>query len=261
MAPLPRADNPPQIGSILKEARTRRGLDIRTVEERTKIRTKYLRALENEDWDALPGPAYARGFLRTYASLLGLDAEALVDELRRRAEQEEGHPYALAEPVLREHHPPGSGGGGLDRRILVAALVGGLAILLLVLGLTAGSDDEEGKGRRAAKQERKGDRGKQQSEGQAAPDTVTVRLVARSPTEVCLVSRGGDVLLDNQLLATGDEEGEFEADEFALSLGPGVLQLTANGDSRRIAAQGPVAYELTPRNIREVGPDPDPECP
>jgi cytoskeleton protein RodZ len=73
-------DRGPQIGSVLKETRKRQGIDIRTVEEMTKIRIKYLRALENEEWDTLPGPAYARAFLRTYAELLGLDGEALVDE-------------------------------------------------------------------------------------------------------------------------------------------------------------------------------------
>jgi hypothetical protein len=70
-----------RIGEVLKGARTRQGLDIGTVEERTKIRTKYLRALEAEDWERLPSPAYAKGFLRTYSNLLGLDADAIVDRI------------------------------------------------------------------------------------------------------------------------------------------------------------------------------------
>ena len=78
------------IGEVLKRARTRQKVDIRTVEEQTKIRTKYLRALENEEWDVLPGPAYAKGFLRTYAQFLGLDGDALVDEYRRTVESSLG---------------------------------------------------------------------------------------------------------------------------------------------------------------------------
>ena len=73
-----------EIGATLRDARRRYGMEVREVEERTKIRAKYIRALENEDWETLPAPAYVRGFLRTYAQMLGLDGEMLVDEYRRR---------------------------------------------------------------------------------------------------------------------------------------------------------------------------------
>ena len=63
-------------------------------------RPKYLRALENEDWEGLPGPAYARGFIRAYADEVGIDSEVLVDEYRRRHEAPTGT-YEHAEPVLR----------------------------------------------------------------------------------------------------------------------------------------------------------------
>ena len=89
-----------RIGEVLKRSRTRQGIEIADVEERTKIRTKYLRALESEEWDVLPSPAYAKGFLRTYAQLLGLDADAIVDEYRRQVESElpAGPPLRLGEP-------------------------------------------------------------------------------------------------------------------------------------------------------------------
>ena len=91
-----------RIGEVLKRARTRSKLDIHTVEQRTKIRTKYLRALENEEWEVLPGHPYAKGFLRTYAQCLGLDGAALVDEYRRTVESSlgPGAPLQFAEPVL-----------------------------------------------------------------------------------------------------------------------------------------------------------------
>ena len=66
------------IGESLRRARTERGLELATVSEAIKIRVRYLRALEAEDWDALPAPAYARGFLRTYATYLGLDADQVL---------------------------------------------------------------------------------------------------------------------------------------------------------------------------------------
>ena len=62
----------------------RQHLDIVDFEARTKIRGKYLRALEDEEWGLLPGYPFVKGFLRTYADMLGLDGRALVDEFKRQ---------------------------------------------------------------------------------------------------------------------------------------------------------------------------------
>jgi hypothetical protein len=72
------------IGSSLREARERQNLDFAALEERTKIRPKYLRALEDERFDLLPAPTYVRGFLRSYAEALGLDGQPFVDEYNSR---------------------------------------------------------------------------------------------------------------------------------------------------------------------------------
>jgi cytoskeletal protein RodZ len=72
------------IGSTLREARERANLDIMDFEVRTKIRAKYLRAMEDEEWSLLPGYTFTKGFLRTYADMLGLDGRALVDEFKRQ---------------------------------------------------------------------------------------------------------------------------------------------------------------------------------
>src|SRR5688572_4224463 len=72
----------PSIGETLREARMRQRLDIADVENRTKIRAKYLRALENEEFGMLPGPTFVKTFLRTYAEMLGLDPHMLVEEYR-----------------------------------------------------------------------------------------------------------------------------------------------------------------------------------
>lgn len=68
----------PEIGSSLKAAREKKGITLREVEDATKVRVKYLEALENEDYSILPGRVYAVGFLRSYASYLGLDSDELV---------------------------------------------------------------------------------------------------------------------------------------------------------------------------------------
>ena len=77
----------PEIGETLREARMRRRIDMAEVETATKIRAKYLRALENEEWDLLPGPTFVKTFLRTYAEYLELDPRRLVEEYRQRYER------------------------------------------------------------------------------------------------------------------------------------------------------------------------------
>src|SRR5207248_7506115 len=90
------------IGSTLREARMRERIDISEVETRTKIRAKYLRALENEEWDLLPGPVYAKSFMRTYSDFLGLDSRMLLDEFKRRYESPSVHDVRAPTTIARE---------------------------------------------------------------------------------------------------------------------------------------------------------------
>src|SRR5919206_3516687 len=98
----------PSIGETLREARMRQRLDITDVEAKTKIRAKYLRALENEDFGMLPGPTFVKSFLRTYAEFLGLDPHLLVEEYRVRhdpRDESELTPFARP-PRGRQRRPP-----------------------------------------------------------------------------------------------------------------------------------------------------------
>lgn len=87
-----------EIGSSLRAARMRQGLELSEVERDTRIRAKYLGALEDERFDVLPGPAYTKGFLRSYADYLGLDAQRFLDEYKTRFAAEE---ELAAAPPLR----------------------------------------------------------------------------------------------------------------------------------------------------------------
>ena len=73
-----------EIGNSLREARVRQQLDFPEIEQATKIRGKYLRALEDEHFEQLPGQTYVKGFLRTYADYLGLEGQLYVDEYNSR---------------------------------------------------------------------------------------------------------------------------------------------------------------------------------
>src|SRR3954464_3535760 len=117
----------------------RQRLDITDVEAQTKIRAKYLRALENEDFGMLPGSTFVKSFLRTYAEFLGLDPHVLVEEDRARhdpRDESELTPFARPPGARARRRPP--------RRPACLPIAGGvLAIfsVLLVLGLTGGSSD------------------------------------------------------------------------------------------------------------------------
>ena len=73
-----------EIGNTLREARVRRNLTLQQVEEDTKIRVRYVQAMENEDFDVMPGATYVKGFLRTYSEYLALDPAVIIDEYRSR---------------------------------------------------------------------------------------------------------------------------------------------------------------------------------
>jgi cytoskeleton protein RodZ len=118
------------IGSSLRDARLRQDLDFPELEERTKIRPKYLRALEEERFDILPAPTYIKGFLRTYADALGLDPQPFVDEYNSRftvgVEDAPVHPRRV---------PPGprSSRSGRESHIAVLALLAIAVVTALVI--------------------------------------------------------------------------------------------------------------------------------
>src|SRR5690242_12145233 len=116
------------IGATLREARMRQRIDISEVESETKIRAKYLRALENEEWDLLPGPTYVKSFLRTYAEALGLDGKLLIEEYKLRHER-------LSDVEMQPIRPPGAAREPRRRR---RGSGRGWAVLAVVVVILAG---------------------------------------------------------------------------------------------------------------------------
>lgn len=118
-----------EIGSTLRQARERRQIGLDQAESETKIRSRYLRALEEEDFNVLPGPTYVRGFLRTYADYLGLDGRLFADEYASRfAEPRRDHDVAhLRRRTARSRRQ------GRESSIILVALAGIVAVALLVI--------------------------------------------------------------------------------------------------------------------------------
>src|SRR5581483_1459155 len=117
------------IGSSLKDARLRMGLDLATAAEATKIRSRHLQALEDEQFDVLPGQTYVRGFLKTYADFLGLDGQLYVDEYSSRFwVNEEGTPATRRKVRYRRKHH-----GRIEMNMIVLTLVAIVGVTSLVI--------------------------------------------------------------------------------------------------------------------------------
>ena len=115
-----------EIGNTLREARVRRNLTLQQVEEDTKIRVKYIQAMENEDFDVMPGATYVKGFLRTYSTYLGLDPDVILGEYRSRVgpASEKDEPFGGSSVIGKPHSHRG-------RNTLVFVAI----LCLLVLGV------------------------------------------------------------------------------------------------------------------------------
>jgi hypothetical protein len=127
-----------EIGNSLREARFRQQLEFGELEQATKIRTRYLRALEEESFDTLPAQTYVKGFLRTYADYLGLDGQLYVDEYNSRfstGEEEHREPVVArrTSTVRRQHRR-------LENRGVLFALAGIGVVFALVIAAWKFSD-------------------------------------------------------------------------------------------------------------------------
>ncbi len=116
-----------EIGNSLREARLRQGLEHAQVELATKIRAKYIRALEEEEFEILPGVTYIKGFMRSYAEFLGLDGQLYVDEYNSRHHVVEGLDDA---PQRRARVNQNR---SIERKVVLGALAGIAVVTALVI--------------------------------------------------------------------------------------------------------------------------------
>jgi cytoskeleton protein RodZ len=253
----------PSIGDTLREARMRQRLDIADVETRTKIRAKYLRALENEEFGLLPGSTFVRTFLRTYAEVLGLDPHVLVEEYRTNFE-----PRDDLEVPVGPTPGGGDGGGGLgrarrrlagggpERGTIIGAAVVGLLIGLIVLGVTANNDD----GKKAAQTTTgKGKRHKKRKHRpKPPPAVVSLQVSPNGPTYVC-VTRGpaGETVFQGTI----SEPQTFKGKKLRINLGRTAVELRVNGKPFPVKqVANPVGYEFSSSGSKELPAAERPTC-
>jgi cytoskeleton protein RodZ len=233
-----------EIGNSLREARLRQSLDFPEIEQGTKIRAKYLRALEEEQFDVLPAQTYVKGFLRSYAEYLGLDGQLYVDEYNSR--------FVVGEeesPARPRRSAPPSRGVRVQSRVVLLTLLGIAAVTaLVIIAWTRGEPEKKepvGLG---------GNVTQTPVTPQPPVSTNTVRLIVTAKRGNCWlqVHRGsatGRILYQGTL-----ERGQkklFTGRRLWITLDrPENLGIVLNERSRRLPVGGVKTLIITPRGIR-----------
>jgi cytoskeleton protein RodZ len=263
----------------------RERIDVSEIEAQTKIRAKYLRALENEEWDLLPGTTFVKSFLRTYAQALGLDAKALVDEYKLSYELAgESAEHVPQPPVgggrrprprvrrgIAQPRSQGTGESRFPRGYAIAVSGVAIVIVLLLIGLLSGGGGGGGS-TTGTSASRGGGHSRGVSSGGAsagrrhAPATVRSQLASIhfEPTAevyVCLIGDDDARRVPGVILKPGQPEPTYHAHRFLLTLGNAHLALTVNGKPLTVPqSRTAIGYAITRTGVRELTPTEEPTC-
>ncbi|HET9186121.1 MAG TPA: helix-turn-helix domain-containing protein [Solirubrobacterales bacterium] len=255
------------VGPSLREARSRRKLSLGEVEEATKIRGRYLRALENEEWDELPGDTYARAFVRTYATLLGLDADRLADEVRRSSggtRPGERMPRVDPRPQRAAPRRPLGRPSRISPKLLAALVSAALIVVLVAVGIAGqGGSGPAVERQTGGKAEARSGGGKEQKGGAGARRAKghTVALRAEAEVWVCLLGGAGKLLVPGLILAPGETAGPFRSGSFTMAFGNGAVTMTVDGRQANIGeSSSPVGFSLGDGGLRELPEGDRPSC-
>ena len=250
----------------------RQRLDISDIEAQTKIRAKYLRALEAEEFDLLPGPTFVKTFLRTYAEVLGLDARLLTEEYKLRYErlsEHDLHPIAPQSARARQRQEKKQS-STIRRDVLIAVFIVALVGLLILLGRGGGGDDKTaagtntvgttpGTGATTAPAETtttKTATTKKPSSSSGGATQARLRLDATGDVYVCLKS-GDKVLIKEQTLNADSPAKTYRGKKLRLLLGNSAVTMTVNGKKQTVpASSDPIAYVITPKGRTKVSAEP-----
>jgi cytoskeleton protein RodZ len=252
-----------EIGATLREARIRAKIDINEVETRTKIRAKYLRAIENEEWDLLPGDVYAKSFLRTYGDFLGLDSRQLIDDFKRRRERPSDHEMRPIAPLGRERdrHSRGPRGPLIPPWALIGLVLVAVVVALYFVGVNKNSSStptttsQTATGRHAARAHHHAPK--------VRPTATTVRLqlIPTGAIYVCLVDGSGKRLIPGEIFNVGQTIPTKTASKLLLTLGNASVKMKVNGATIAVPDTGsPVGFMLVPGSHTMLPAGHQPQC-
>ena len=256
-----------EIGSTLREARMRARIDISEVETKTKIRAKYLRAIENEEWDLLPGPVYVKSFLKTYADYLGLDSRLLIDEYKRRYERPDHDTHTVA-TLHRERERAAKGP-------LIPSWMVTVLVLALILGaLYVVGKNVEGNGSTKAPPTNPPHTHHTHHKHTATTATTTttttttqartvatVHLVPTGSVYVCVKNAEGKALIPGIIYSAGQTIPEVHSSKLLLTLGNDSVTMRANGKPYAIApSSAAIGLEVLPTGVTTLPTGKGPVC-
>ena len=240
-------------------------IDMTEVEMRTKIRAKYLRALENEEWDLLPGPVYVKSFLRTYGDYLGLDSRMLVDDYKRRFERLSDHELRPIAALSRDRERAARG-----PLLPPWAIIGGVLLVLVVALYIVGTANKSGSPAQTvthkatqppAKPHR---RGVTRRKAAPIPTTARVELAATGTVYVCEVTGDGRKPIHGLIYSTGQKIPTVTAPKVLLTLGNASVHLRVNGTLVPVApSSSAIRYLIGPGtpSVRKIALSATPKCP
>jgi cytoskeleton protein RodZ len=249
----------PEIGATLREARMHARIDVSEIEAQTKIRAKYLRALENEEWGLLPGPTFVKSFLRTYAQALGLDGKALVEEYRLHHERpsDVGLEPIVSAPRSRRTHGgrparPSSDGGPSRAYLIAVGTIGLLIVLLVVLLVSSGGGSGTNTPKTTASRTtgtttapRRGSAAAGRR-ANASSQILSLSLRPSAVVYVCLIGDDGRRLIPGVDLQPGQSTPIYHATHFLLTLGNSSVTLLLDGLPRTVAPSAEaIGYSIT----------------
>ncbi len=244
-------------------------IDISEIEAQTKIRAKYLRALENEEWDLLPGPTFVKTFLRTYAQALELDGKALVEEYRASYERpNEAELQPIVSPGRRQPKQRGGARGvsAPSRGYTIAIAVVSLLIVVLVVALLSGGSSSNTPTTTASATTKNHDHHTTPTPGGRAPavhtDIVALSVQPTGPVYVCLLGDNERKLIPGLILQPGSVQPTFHARHFLLTLGNDAVHLLIDGSIRPVPASSQsIGYSITKAGGRHtLPPSEQPTC-
>jgi hypothetical protein len=232
------------VGSSLREARERQGLELIDAEAATKIRAKYLKALEDETFDLLPAQTYVKGFLRSYADYLGLDGQLYVDEFNSRFASGDDELPAVASP----RRPTPRSGRQVESAVVLVVLAGIAAIAALVVVAWKWGGSPAERPRLAAPPASPQPAAERRRSG---PEWIRVSVRAARGDSWMRVRRGkpeGKTLF-RRVLRRGDEESFVGARVYMLVSHPQNLEIRLDGERVRLP-RGENRLLATPRGVR-----------
>jgi cytoskeleton protein RodZ len=250
-----------EIGSRLREARMRAKIDINEVETRTKIRAKYLRAMENEEWDLLPGEVYVKSFLRTYGEYLGLDTRQLIDDFRRRYERLDDHELRPIAPLGRDRDRQPRRRGIPPWLVIAVVLVIVVVVLFFVGQNSPGPKSPSTTQAGTTTTQPTRHRPRKRRVHKAVPTTVKLQLQPTGQVYVCLVDSTGKKLIPGLIFNTGQTIPIKSASKLLLTLGNNNVKMKVNGTTVPVApSAGSIGYRLLPGGHSLLPVSQQPKC-